>query len=163
MYDGSVYTDGDDTILSPSTVSRQPTKLSTIVLRDNTTLRELDEYSARIQEELNVIENDMLKDVSFDSIKSHSKFTKIRVRLLNLLNKLKQLYVSYQDAKSSSSTNRSFSLRNQIQNTGLAISAIVSSYNRSGILVDGDNVIGTSSKYKSYENELKDKIIQNIQ
>jgi len=136
--------------------------LSTMTLRDSTTVADIDDYGTKLQSDLNEIERSFTDKPNISSMKSYEQFIKIRVKLLEHTNKLKELYVLYEEALVST-PDRKFAIRNQIREVGLKISAIVGSYNRSGLLVDGPVVVSIPSTARgSYQDALKQSIIQNI-
>ena len=163
----SIYGDNvNNTVLSggasssSSSTSVVTPRLSTMVLRENTKASEIEEYATALRRELEEIRQVFFKDPKPQYMKDYNKFLNIQQQLMNYTDELTQLYRGY-EAASQLTANRKTALRDKIISVGMKISALVRSYNTSGIFASSESFVAIPSP-SSYEEVMRAKLLQSL-
>lgn len=151
---------GGEYVSSASSKSPTP-RLSTVILRENTKASEIAEYATTLRSELEEIRQVFFKDPKPQHMKDYNKFLKIQQQLMNYTDELTQLYQGY-EAASQLTANRKTALRDKIVSIGMKISALVRSYNTSGIFAGGESFVAIPTP-NSYEEVMRAKLLQSLE
>jgi hypothetical protein len=166
----SIYGDNTNTTIlrsggeyiSTTSSSKSPIpRLSTMVLREGTKSSEIVEYATTLRSELEQIRQIFFNNPKPQYMKDYNKFLKIQQQLMSHTDELTQLYRGYETA-SQLTANRKTALREKIANVGMKISALVRSYNTSGIFVSNENFV-TIPTADSYEEVMRTKLLQSLE
>lgn len=155
---------GNEYVSSTSTTSsfKSPMpRLSTMTLRENTKAHEIAEYATTLRSELEEIRQLFFKDPKPQNTKDYDKFLKIQQQLMNYTDELTQLYRGY-EAASQLTANRKPAIRDKIVSVGMKISALVRSYNTSGIFASSESFVAIPTP-NSYEEVMRAKLLQSLE
>lgn len=136
-------------------------QLSTMVLRENTTASEIIEFSRTLRGELEQIRQLFFSEPKPEHLKDYEKFLRVQQRLLDYGDELVELYQAY-EAASQLTANRKSAIRQKIINVGLKISALVRSYNTSGMFANKETFVSVPMP-NSYEEVLRARLLQSLE
>lgn len=162
----SVYGDAVNKILSTNTqenrtsIDQKRPKLSTIILKENTNVSEIIDYSKTLRSELEEIRQIFYEQPQLGQTKQYDKFLKVQQSLMDYCDELIELYQSYGKA-STLTANRKPAIREKILNVGLKMSGLIRSYNTSGIFAGRETLV-TIPIENSYENVLRERLLKTL-
>lgn len=157
----SIYNENLNAPIVASEYSSQSGKtpyLSTIVLKDNTTVSEITEYSNKLREELEEVRQIFFKRPNHEQMKEYNKFLKVQQLLMNYMEELIQLYQSYELALQQTA-NRKQAIRQKIFNVGVKVSSLIRSYNTSGIFASKDALVAIPTS-NSYDETIRARLLE---
>lgn len=149
-------------VATTSTTQLNTPQLSTIVLKDNTTVSEIMDYSNKLREELEEIRKIFFKYPKPENMKEYNKFLRVQQQLMNYLEELTELYQSYELALQQTA-NRKQAIRQKIFNVGIKISSLIRSYNTSGIFASRDTAFVSIPTPNSYEEAVRSRLLQALE